>query len=609
MKSHNPVVDHNKTTMKSFIFSLLFSSLYLRHFSVAFLRHHPPPSTLSLSAVTDPKPDVFFEVTKPITTTTSTTPCSHTVLLHEFAFTYGHPPVTVPYSPPLKCPFMEYSSIILEFSATCYGRQYDRIFGIWVEGVELLRSCTAEPTHSGIFWNVRKDVTKYSSLLMKSKLNLSVYMGNIVDKTYTGVYHVNVTFHYYPFENSDQKRGNLVDLYGNSADLILPISRNLPLNDGLWFEIQNSTDFQMKDLVIPRNVYRAVLEIYVSFHENDEFWYTNLDNDYLMANNLSLPGNGPFREVLVKLDDDLVGAVWPFTVIFTGGINPLLWRPISAIGSFDLPSYDIEITPFLGKLLDGNPHRFGFCVTNSMNVWFIDANLHLWLDHNVDVLKGQLLMSHTEPLTLSLGSDFKGLNGKFFVGAERSIMSRGWVASSKGNITTVSTQNFNFSNKIVLMKNGNYQTVNQSIHFNTSVSANLPSNTPFYMVESFKKFSVFVYTDEDDLGDDGYTLMSNVSLGFDEDKKVLSSAGVLSWTKLKNQQNGEGFMRVKNHLVSNGLGSTHQVYDYVENEDRFCYFRNVSSYNYTIVFDRVRNKCKQEDGVHVPLLVDHVVLI
>ncbi|XP_057545941.1 peptide-N4-(N-acetyl-beta-glucosaminyl)asparagine amidase A-like [Amaranthus tricolor] len=227
-------------------------------------------------------------------------------------------------------------------------RQYDRIFGIWVEGVELHRSCTAEPTHSRIFWNVRKDVTKYSSLLMKSNLNLSVYMGNIVNKTYTGVYH-----------------GNLVDLYGNSADLKLPISRNLPLNDGLWFEIHNSTDFKMKELVIPKNVYRTVLEIYVSFHENDEFWYTNLDNDYLMAN-LSLPGNGPFREVLVKLDDDLVGVVWPFTVIFTGGINPLLWRPIIAIGSFDLPSYDIEITPFLGKLLDGNPHRFGFCVTNSL---------------------------------------------------------------------------------------------------------------------------------------------------------------------------------------------------------------------------------------------------
>ncbi|XP_057518434.1 peptide-N4-(N-acetyl-beta-glucosaminyl)asparagine amidase A-like [Amaranthus tricolor] len=188
-------------------------------------------------------------------------------------------------------------------------RQYDRIFGIWFEGVELLRSCTTQPTHSGIFWNVRKDVTKYSSLLMKSNLNLLVYMGNIVDKTYTGVYHVSVTFHYYSFENFDQKKGTLVDLYGNLADLILPIFRKLPLNDGLWFEIQNSTEFQNKELEIPRNVYRAALEIYVSFHENDEFWYTNFDNDYLMANNLSLLGNGPFREVLLKLDDDLVGAV------------------------------------------------------------------------------------------------------------------------------------------------------------------------------------------------------------------------------------------------------------------------------------------------------------
>ena len=92
-----------------------------------------------------------------------------------------------------------------------------------------------------------------------------------------------------------------------------------------------------------------------------------------------MPGGGSFREVVVSLDGNVVGAVWPFSVIYTGGVNPLLWRPITGIGSFDLPSYDIEVTPLLGTLLDGKSHSVGFSVSNAMNVWFVDANLHLCL--------------------------------------------------------------------------------------------------------------------------------------------------------------------------------------------------------------------------------------
>ena len=138
------------------------------------------------------------------------------------------------------------------------------------------------------------------------------------------------------------------------------------MNDGLWFAIQNSSDEGLKEFRVPQNAYRAVLEVYVSFHERDEFWYSNPPDEYLIANNLSdVPGGGSFREVVVSLDGNVVGAVWPFTVIYTGGVNPLLWRPITGIGSFDLPSYDIEVTPLLGTLLDGKSHSVGFSVTNA----------------------------------------------------------------------------------------------------------------------------------------------------------------------------------------------------------------------------------------------------
>lgn len=510
------------------------------------------------------------------------------------------------YAPPSHCP-AAFSAAVLEWSATCQGRQFDRIFGVWLGGVELLRSCTAEPTRDGIFWKVEKGITRYSSLLQTNQ-TLAVYLGNLVDKTYTGVYHVNITIHYYPVEKvgghhqNDVHLGDLANGYRDWADLIIPISRNLPLNDGLWFEVENSADVQSKKVVIPKNVYRAVLEVYVSYHENDEFWNTNLPNDYLIANNLTktLPGNGPFREVLVTLDGELVGAVWPFTVVFTGGINPLLWRPISAIGSFNLPSYDIEITPFLGRLLDGQAHNFGFSVKNSLNVWYIDANLHLWLDANVEETKAQLFEHKAKPLTLSSRSDFTGLDGVFFTGASRLIVSSGWVSSSNGNITTSLIQRFDFKNFMALRNNGDKQIVNQTIEFNTSVLADSPSSPslPLYRSESYKNFPLFLYTNQDDQGNNSYTLFSNVTLGFNEDK-ILAIGEESSSSYLRNKQYAEGTMVVKGNLVVSGLGSTHQVYEYDEGNGKFCYFRNVSSHNYTILYDEVRDKCKSNDQNYV----------
>ncbi|PIN15960.1 Peptide-N(4)-(N-acetyl-beta-glucosaminyl)asparagine amidase [Handroanthus impetiginosus] len=373
-------------------------------------------------------PTTYFEVTKPIQLP-KTQPCSYLVLQHDFASTYGKPPVLASYQPPSDCPSQNFAKIVLEWTATSKGRQYDRIFGVWIGGVEILRSCTAEPRATGIVWTVKKDITS------------------------------DITF------------GKL----DNEADLILPISRNLPLNDGLWFEIENSTDIQGKEIKIPQNAYRAVLEVYVSFHENDEFWFGNYPNEYISVNNLTgFPGNGPFREVVVSLDDVVIGAIWPFTVIYTGGVNPLLWRPISGIGSFDLPTYDIEVTPFLGRILDQKGHKFAFRVTNALNVWYIDANLHLWLDKKWERTQGKVLKHRTSPLALSLLSNFSGFDGSFVVKASRSIVSSGWVRSSHGVIITKSQQKLKYGNAMILGNDSNLQKLDQIIKLKESVHFKIP---------------------------------------------------------------------------------------------------------------------------------------
>ncbi|EEF37846.1 peptide-N4-(N-acetyl-beta-glucosaminyl)asparagine amidase A [Ricinus communis] len=588
---------------------LLFSFLLLDPFPSAANIHKAnnllftePISILSSSHSTNPPtPTVYFEVTKPIHVP-NTKPCIHTVLQHDFGYTYGKSPVLANYTPPSHCPSQHFSKIILEWNATCKGRQFDRIFGVWLGGVELLRSCTAEPRATGIFWSVQKDITRYYSSLLKDETQeLAVYLGNLVDSTYTGVYRVNVTLYFYPAEDkSSYNENSLLDHFkarhDSKADLILPISRDLPLNDGLWFQIQNSTDTQLKEFEIPPNVYRAVLEVYVSFHENDEFWYSNYYNEYISANNLTgSPGNGPFREVIVSLDGEVLGAIWPFTVIYTGGINPLLWRPITAIGSFDLPSYDLEMTPLLGSVLDGKTHKLGFSVTNALNVWYIDANLHLWLDHKSKKIEGKVLKHEGKPLAFSLISNFKDLNGTFLAAAQRSISSTGWVKCSFGKITTHFNQRFSYNNSMEMGDDGNLQIVNQTINFTDSVSFRKLTSS-VHSFKSFKNFNIGLYSDFFDQGNGTSLYVTNVTLGFNEKKSKDSSFG-FDTSSLKNLQNAQGVMVVKNNLVVNGVGSTQQVYKY--DGDKFCYFRNVSSSNYTILYDKVGNKCNKKEQSHL----------
>ncbi|KAI3755737.1 hypothetical protein L1987_55543 [Smallanthus sonchifolius] len=538
------------------------------------------PHLTTTASTNNIPPTTYFEVTKPIQLP-NTKPCSTHVLSHDFASTYGRPPVTAQYAPPSNCPSNNFNKIVLQWTATSKGRQFDRIFGVWLGGVELLRSCTAEPRATGIEWTVKKDITRYYPLLMTNQ-TLAVYIGNIVDTTYTGVYHVNVSFHFYPSVKFNH-------LHHQWADLIIPISKNLPLTDGLWFKLENSTDVESKQFSIPQNAYKAVLEVYVSFHENDEFWPTNVPNEYIYDNNLTgFAGNGPFREVVVSLDGGVIGAIWPFTVVYTGGVNPLLWRPITGIGSFDLPTYDIEITPFLGTVLDGKSHDFAFSVTNALNVWYIDANLHVWLDEKRDKTHGKLLTQNISPLRVSLVSDYTGLNGTFVTKVTRSIKSTGWVQSSFGKIVTESTQEFNYSNIMVMANDGDSQTVDQMIEFNDSVSAKKPSSV--HLKQSLKSFSFYIYSDTEEKGNGSFAQVANVTLGFNE-KKVDNSGSKSSSSVLENVQKGQGSMLVKGNLVVSGLGSTQQKYDYGDN--KLCYFRDISSSNYTIIYDKEGHTCSK----------------
>ena len=56
------------------------------------------------------------------------------------------------------------------------------------------------------------------------------------------------------------------------------------------------------------------------------------------------------------VDGIFAGAAFPFPVIYSGGINPVLWRPIVGLHSLNIPPLSFDLTPFVGVMDDGLPH-------------------------------------------------------------------------------------------------------------------------------------------------------------------------------------------------------------------------------------------------------------
>ncbi|CAN0858562.1 Peptide-N4-(N-acetyl-beta-glucosaminyl)asparagineamidase A [Linum grandiflorum] len=571
-------------------------------------------STPNSKHLHSPKPNVLlFQVTKPIDVP-NTVPCKQLLFQHQFGSTEGEPSVIVNYTgPPPHCASNDFSKIVLEWSGTCNGSQDDSVFGVWLGGVEILRSSPAQPQRHkpSLAWKAQKDITRYSSLLLKKDTQkLAVFFRNKLDDSYSrGVYHVSITISFYPSTKHNSNK-NLGMGSESGADLILPISQNLQTKGGLWYQIKNSTDGKRIKFKIPQNTYRAVLEVYVSSHNTDEYWYSNYLPEFYNSNQFEdVYANGPFRDVTVGLDGVQVGAIWPYHVINRAGSD--MWNPVVSIHSFDLPSYDVELTPFLGNLLDDMAHNLSFGVGNAIDVWYVDANLHLWLDHKIKKTEAKLVGNHSKPLHLSSKMTMLGVNGESSIHAERMISSQGWVKSSYGNITVQVTQNLSYTNYLDIEFDshnaGNRAAgdrVEQLILWNDSVSFVKDDYYSTVML-SMKKFSLAEVHEQVLMEGEGNAVdKSNITLGYSDLKikhdKSLGSEDLWKKSILNDEQSGSSVWVVKNFTWFSALQDMNQSYTYVVDgggknlggsNKGGCYFRNIRSFNATVVHDHQGTNC------------------
>lgn len=223
------------------------------------------------------------------------------------------------------------------------------------------------------------------NVLWKMNQKIIFDLGNLVDGTYTGIYNTTLTATFFTIPDSPL-----------TADEILPISAmKSAQNQGSVFSVpgQNAS----VSYTLPQNVERAVVSLQACGQATEEFWYTNAftsEENTFTATTGALYGGSPWREVQLLIDGQLAGVSWPFPVIFTGGIVPGFWRPIVGIDAFDLREHEIDITPFLPLLLDGNPHNFEIRVASLSDdgsghatlvetpgsYWLVSGKIFLFLD-------------------------------------------------------------------------------------------------------------------------------------------------------------------------------------------------------------------------------------
>ncbi|KAK4038269.1 peptide N-acetyl-beta-D-glucosaminyl asparaginase amidase A-domain-containing protein [Parachaetomium inaequale] len=333
--------------------------------------------------------------------------CSVLLMRHDFAWSYDAPFVGN-YIPP-DC---EFNRVVLNFSVVSEGRQFDRLAIMYFGDTEVWRTSTAEPTAPpGISWIYLKDMTQYL-YFWKSPQKIIFDLGNLIDDKYTGIFNTTMTAIFY---NSDAETDQ-----APPSDLIIPISARHGANNSIsrfMLPAENATN----TLSLPRNIRRAVFSVSANGQASEEFWWSNvLETDVYTFNATAgeLPGLSPFREVQVLIDDKLAGVQWPFPVIFTGGVVPSLHRPIVGIHAFDLREHEIDVTPFLGLLCDGNDHTFTIRVAGLNNTeddstpatltdtvnesWYVTGKLFLWLDPDpTAITRGEIPIVMRPPPTIS----------------------------------------------------------------------------------------------------------------------------------------------------------------------------------------------------------------
>lgn len=487
----------------------------------------------------------------------------------------------------------------MNFTVTSKGRQFDRLAIMYFNNTEVWRTSTAEPTFNGIRWEYVKDLSAYMGYWEFPHPQKIIFdLGNLVNDVYTGVFNTTLTATF-----------SMVEDVAEPATEIVPISAHKGSeNQGSVFILP--ADRATNWFRLPRNIRKAVVSISACGQAEEEFWWANTlqsDVDKFANQTGTLYGLSPFREVQLLIDGKIAGVQWPFPVVFTGGVVPGLWRPIVGIDAFDLRNHEIDISPWLGVLCDGEAHLFEIRVTGISddgqgnftetravgNSWYVTGNIFLWMDEDENsITNGTEIQIVTPPNHYKISSaTTKDATGKIQtleyttnVTGGMSIYSK--ITTQKGTHFTTWTQDLSVTN---IGRFTNYGLTQETIHNTTgkdaAMSINRSSETYYGLRYSYPLYANTSFSVEP--SSRNFTLDATLVQGLELDIEQASiffpnSPSSLS-TTLEGSAHYFGSPQAK---MSTGHGSTNQTFKFeTKGKEEETYSRDVRAVNGTVVKD------------------------
>lgn len=310
--------------------------------------------------VTDPVNGPYPQVHGEMVTGVPSTPSCTVTLVRDYRFhntAYGSdPPFTGDYQPTCPGPW---SKVVLTMSASVKtGTQFDRIGDVLIGGVEMLHLTTPEGEAGETDWTISRDVSPYASVLEETQPAYFI-IGNQTDSTYTGDFYGTLQLTFY----ATGPAAPAITAPDTVIGLNSEVNRGLPTR---------SADRPLTSSVtIPANTTSLTAEVFASGHGAEE-------EDWWNAPFVCLSGGIPYREVGVSIDGRLAGVAPVYPTIYTGGYGPDFWRPIPSPRALDLRPYDLDLTPFVGDLTDGQPHQVDIATIGQGGCdgyWFLGGNL------------------------------------------------------------------------------------------------------------------------------------------------------------------------------------------------------------------------------------------
>ena len=407
----------------------LFATLFFVPASSAQASVLPPGFTIGSAnvAIADPA------VPRP-----PTQPCSVVLFANQqFADFNNH---NFSYAPPASCAG-PWAKVVLEVDLSINaGRQYDRTAHIWLGGVNIYTGTTEEPSATvARNWHVERDITDYSALLTGAQQGYAD-LGNVVNSTYTGILQGTATLQFYPAVQG------VTSL--RTPDVIYPLSASAT---GGAMTLNTSTDQLTQTITFPANVERAFIDVLAQGQSGDEFWYSCVPN--ALTSQLQSCGGTAFREVEISIDGQAAGVAPVYPWIFTGGIDPDLWRPTPGVQTLNLLPYRVDISPFAGLLSNGKPHTVALGVANANGYFLASGAVLVYRDPKTAQVTGTVLSNTLAAVaapTISnqITTDSQGnVGGSLTTTSKRSFKIAGYIVTAHGRIDTVVWQSMVFNNK------------------------------------------------------------------------------------------------------------------------------------------------------------------